>query len=118
MTEGPIWKRIVLFAIPLFWGHLFQQFYNTADTLIVGNFLGSNALAAVSSSGSLIMLLVGLFNGISIGASVIIGKYFGAGNMKAGHSHNDRIRSLLRSRSHPDRGNSRAADFAPHGHTR
>ena len=83
MTEGPIWKRIVLFAIPLFWGHLFQQFYNTADTLIVGNFLGSNALAAVSSSGSLIMLLVGLFNGISIGASVIIGKYFGAGNMKA-----------------------------------
>lgn len=83
MTDGPIWKRIVLFAIPLFWGHLFQQFYNTADTLIVGNFLGSNALAAVSSSGSLILLLVGLFSGISIGASVIIGKYFGAGNMKA-----------------------------------
>lgn len=83
MTDGPIWKRIVLFAIPLFWGHLFQQFYNTADTLIVGNFLGSNALAAVSSSGSLILLLVGLFNGVSIGASVIIGKYFGAGNMKA-----------------------------------
>lgn len=82
MTDGPIWKRIVLFAIPLFWGHLFQQFYNTADTLIVGNFLGSNALAAVSSSGSLILLLVGLFNGVSIGASVIIGKYFGAGNMK------------------------------------
>ncbi|MDY5845252.1 MAG: MATE family efflux transporter [Bariatricus sp.] len=83
MTDGPIWKRIVLFAIPLFWGHLFQQCYNAADTLIVGNFLGSNALAAVSSSGSLIQLLVGLFNGTSIGASVVIGKYFGAGNGKA-----------------------------------
>ena len=49
MTEGSIWKRIVAFAIPLFWGNLFQQLYNTADSLIVGNFLGSSALAAVSS---------------------------------------------------------------------
>ena len=54
MTEGSIWKRIVAFAIPLFWGNLFQQLYNTADSLIVGNFLGSSALAAVSSSGNLI----------------------------------------------------------------
>ena len=52
MTEGPIWKRIILFAIPLFLGNLFQQLYNAAYSLIVGNFLGSNALAAVSSSGS------------------------------------------------------------------
>ena len=52
MTEGSIWKRIVAFAIPLFWGNLFQQLYNTADSLIVGNFLGSSALAAVSSSGN------------------------------------------------------------------
>ena len=59
LTEGPIWKRMTAFAFPLFLGNLFQQLYNTADSLIVGNFLGSNALAAVSSSGSLIFLLVG-----------------------------------------------------------
>lgn len=59
MTSGPIWKRLVAFAIPLFWGNLFQQLYNTADSVIVGNFLGNNALAAVSSSGNLIFLLVG-----------------------------------------------------------
>ena len=62
MTEGSIWKKIIAFAIPLFLGNLFQQLYNTADSLIVGNFLGSEALAAVSSSGSLIFLLVGFFN--------------------------------------------------------
>ena len=81
MTSGPIWKRLVAFAIPLFWGNLFQQFYNTADSVIVGNFLGNNALAAVSSSGNLIFLLVGFFNGIAIGAGVVTGKYFGAGDM-------------------------------------
>lgn len=78
MTEYPIWKRIISFAVPLFWGNLFQQMYNTADSLIVGNFLGSNALAAVSSSGSLIFLLVGFFHGISMGAGVVTAKYFGA----------------------------------------
>lgn len=52
LTEGSIWKKMVAFALPLFFGNLFQQLYNTADSLIVGNFLGSNALAAVSSSGS------------------------------------------------------------------
>ena len=56
MTEGSIWKKMLAFAFPLFLGNLFQQFYNTADSLIVGNLLGSNALAAVSSSGSLIFL--------------------------------------------------------------
>ncbi len=78
MTEGSIWKRIVTFAFPLFWGNLFQQLYNTADSLIVGNFLGDSALAAVSSSGSLIFLMVGFFNGIAIGAGVVIARYFGA----------------------------------------
>ncbi len=78
MTEGPIWQRIISFAIPLFWGNLFQQLYNTADSLIVGNFLGSSALAAVSSSGNLIFLLVGFFNGIAIGAGVVVAKYYGA----------------------------------------
>ncbi len=79
MTTGPIWKRIIAFAVPLFFGNLFQQLYNTADSLIVGNFLGSSALAAVSSSGNLIFLLVGFFNGIAIGSGVVVAKYFGAG---------------------------------------
>ena len=78
MTDGPIGKHILAFAFPLFWGNLFQQLYNTADSLIVGNFLGNNALAAVSSSGNLIFLMVGLFQGISIGAGVVIAKYYGA----------------------------------------
>ena len=78
MTEGTIWKKIIFFALPLFVGDLFQQLYNTADSLIVGNFLGSNALAAVSSSGNLIFLMVGFFNGIAIGAGVVIARYFGA----------------------------------------
>lgn len=78
MTEGPIWKKIVFFAMPIFLGNLFQQMYNTADSLIVGNFLGSNALAAVSSSANLIMLMIGFFQGIAMGAGVVIARYFGA----------------------------------------
>lgn len=80
MTEGSIGKRITLFALPIFLGNLFQQMYNTADSLIVGNFLGSNALAAVSSSGSLIFMLIGFLSGMSIGAGVVIARYFGAGD--------------------------------------
>ena len=80
MTEGSIGKRITLFAVPIFLGNLFQQLYNTADSLIVGNFLGSNALAAVSSSGSLIFMLIGFLSGMSIGAGVVIARYFGAGD--------------------------------------
>ena len=64
LTEGSISQGIIAFALPLFLGNLFQQLYNTADSLIVGNFLGSEALAAVSSSGNLIFLMVGLVNGI------------------------------------------------------
>lgn len=79
MTKGSIWKKIIAFAIPLFFGNLFQQLYNTADSLIVGNFLGSSALAAVSSSGNLIFLMVGFFNGLAIGAGVVVAKYYGAG---------------------------------------
>lgn len=78
MTQGPIGKRMIAFAVPLFLGNLFQQLYNTADSLIVGNLLGSEALAAVSSSSSLIFLMVGLFNGIFIGAGVVIARYYGA----------------------------------------
>ena len=70
MTSGTIWKRMVFFAFPLFLGNLFQQLYNTVDSLIVGNFLGSSALAAVSSSGSLIFMLIGFLSGIAGGAGV------------------------------------------------
>ena len=78
MTEGPIAKQIVAFAVPLFLGNLFQQLYNAADTFVVGNLLGDNALAGVSSSGSLIFLLVGFFSGVAMGAGVVIARYFGA----------------------------------------
>ena len=78
LTEGSISQGIIAFALPLFLGNLFQQLYNTADSLIVGNFLGSEALAAVSSSGNLIFLMVGLVNGVSMGAGVVIARYFGA----------------------------------------
>ena len=76
MTEGSISQKIIFFAIPLFLGNLFQQLYNTADSLIVGNFLGSNALAAVSSSGNLIFLMVGFINGIAMGAGVVMYNIF------------------------------------------
>ncbi len=78
MTEGSIYKKIVAFAVPLFLGNLFQQLYNTADSLIVGNLLGSEALAAVSSSGNLIYLMTGFFNGLAMGAGVVIARFFGA----------------------------------------
>ena len=82
MTEGPIAKQIVTFAVPLFLGNLFQQLYNTADTFVVGNLLVDNALAGVSSSGSHIFLLVGFFSGIAMGAGVVIARLFGAGDVK------------------------------------
>ena len=78
MTEGPIAKQLVSFAIPLFLGFLFQQLYNTADALIVGNLLGNSALAAVTGTGTLIFLLVGFFGGISMGAGVVVSRYFGS----------------------------------------
>lgn len=77
MTQGAIWKRITYFALPILLGNLFQQMYNTADSLIVGNFLGKNALAAVSSTGSLIFMLIGFLSGISIGAGVVVARYYG-----------------------------------------
>ena len=78
MTEGTIWKKLVQFAIPLLLGNLFQQLYNAVDSLVVGNFCGNEALAAVSSSGSMQHLLIGFFQGVFIGASVIISRCFGA----------------------------------------
>lgn len=82
-TQGSIQKSLLAFAFPLFLGNLFQQLYNAADSLIVGNWLGSQALAAVSSSSPLINMMVGFFNGMAIGAGVIISRNFGARNREA-----------------------------------
>ena len=72
LTQGSIPKKIILFAIPMFLGNLFQQLYNMADSLVVWNYLGKTALAAVTSTGSLIFLIVGFFNGTALGAGVVI----------------------------------------------
>ena len=80
MLEGSIWKGLIAFALPILFGNLFQQLYNTADAIIVGNFLSKEALAAVSSSSNLIHLLVSFLQGTSIGAGVLIARYFGAGD--------------------------------------
>lgn len=80
MTKGSITKNLILFAIPLFFGQLLQQLYNVVDSVVVGNVLGKEALAAVSTTGSLIFLMVGFINGLFMGNSVIIGKRYGAGD--------------------------------------
>lgn len=85
MTEGSIWKSILLFSVPLILGNLLQQLYNTADSIIVGNFLGSNALAAVGSSGSPIYLLIGFSQGVAVGAGVVVSQYLGAKEKKETH---------------------------------
>jgi len=78
LTEGSIWKKMLLFALPIFLGNVFQQFYNAFDSWVVGKFIGDTALAAVSSSGSLIFMFVGFFNGVAMGAGVIISRFYGA----------------------------------------
>ncbi|MFR1708231.1 MAG: MATE family efflux transporter [Clostridium sp.] len=82
MTEGSIYKQIIKFSFPILCGNIFQQLYNMVDSLVIGNFVGKESLAAVSSTSSLIFLLVGLFTGIFSGAGVVISKYFGAGDTK------------------------------------
>lgn len=78
MTEGVIWKEILLFSIPLLLGNLFQQLYNAVDSVVVGNYIVAQALAAVGSSAPVINLLVSFFMGLAVGAGVIISRYFGA----------------------------------------
>ena len=82
MTSGSIGKAITFFAVPLILGNFFQQLYNAADSLIVGNLLGDRALAAVSGTSNLIFLLVGFINGISLGAGVVIAQEFGAARFR------------------------------------
>ncbi len=88
LTEGGIKRVLLSFAAPLFLSQLFQQLYNSADAVIVGNFLGKEALAAVSSSGPLIHLFIGFFNGAATGAGVVISRYFGA-------QDRDRVRKTI-----------------------
>ena len=83
LTEGVIWKKMVVFALPILIGNIFQQFYNTFDSWCVGYFIGDQALAAVSSSGSLIFMMIGFFNGVAMGAGVLIARYFGSKDIKA-----------------------------------
>ncbi|QSX07074.1 MATE family efflux transporter [Sedimentibacter sp. zth1] len=78
MTEGSIFKKLLYFSTPLLIGNIFQQLYNTVDSIVVGNFIGDNALAAVNSSGAVINLLVSFFMGLSMGGGVVISNYFGA----------------------------------------
>lgn len=78
MTDGSIIKHIIMFSLPLMLGNIFQMLYNTVDSIVVGNFVGTQALAAVGSTTMIVNMLVFFFNGFSIGAGVIISRYFGA----------------------------------------
>ena len=78
MTEGSIPRLVLRYALPIFIGYLFQQLYNTADALIVGNLVGSSALAAVTSTGSITFMAIGFFLGFSIGAGIVVARHIGA----------------------------------------
>lgn len=82
LTEGTPWKRIAEFAFPMLLGNIAQQFYNTADSIIIGKYVGDNALAAVGSAGPILNLLLVLFVGISTGAGIMVAQYFGAKERK------------------------------------
>ena len=85
MTQGPIMRQLILFALPLMLGNVFQMLYNTVDSVIVGNFVSKQALAAIGSTTVIVNMLV-FFNGFSIGAAVVIGRYFGAKDMEKLHA--------------------------------
>ena len=85
MTSGPILKQLILFALPLMLGNVFQMLYNTVDSVIVGNFVSKQALAAIGATTMIVNMLVFFFNGFSIGAGVTIGQYFGARDMNRLH---------------------------------
>ena len=82
MTAGSPFKIILNFTIPIFIGNVFQQFYNMADTIIVGKFVGTGALAAVGSVGTIVFLIIGFLQGLTAGFSVLTAQRFGAGDMK------------------------------------
>ena len=81
-TTGPIYRNLLLFAIPIMLGEVFQNLYHSTDSVILGNFVGESALAAVSVCGTLTNLLVGFCNGLSVGSTVVVSKAFGSGDRK------------------------------------
>lgn len=83
MTTGAPWKSIVTFTIPMLIGNIAQQLYNTVDSIVVGKYVGDNALAAVGSAGPILNMLLVLFIGISAGASIMVSQYFGAKNRES-----------------------------------
>ena len=86
MTSGSIVRQIALFALPLMLGNIFQMLYNTVDSIVVGNFVGKEALAAVGSTTMIVNMLVFFFNGFSVGAGVVIAQHFGARDLERLHS--------------------------------
>lgn len=100
MTEGSIWKKLLIFSVPLILGNLLQQLYSTVDSIIVGNCVGKEALAAVGSTGSIVSLLIAFSQGASVGAGVIISQYMGAkrkDDVKKGGTYGNGDRSYNRS---------------------
>ena len=85
MTQGPILQQLIYFALPLMLGNVFQMLYNTVDSIVVGNFVGKEALAAVGATTMIVNMLVFFFNGFSVGAGVVIGQHFGARDMDRLH---------------------------------
>lgn len=83
MTEGTLWNKLLLFALPLAASSILQQLFNSVDTAVVGRFASSKALAAVGSNGSLIALMINLFLGISLGSNVVIAHYIGQKNQNS-----------------------------------
>ena len=83
VTEGVIWKQLLAYFIPILLGTFFQQMYNTVDTVIVGRFVGTGALAAVGATSPLISLITGFFVGLSTGATVLLSQFYGAGDKKS-----------------------------------
>ena len=86
MTSGSILKQVILFSLPLMLGNVFQMLYNTVDSIVVGNFVGKEALAAVGATALIVNMLVFFFNGFSVGAGVVIARHFGARDMKKLHT--------------------------------
>lgn len=85
MTQGTIWKLLLSFAVPMLIGQIFQQLYSAVDSVVVGRFVGKEALAAVGSTGSVINSLIGFFTGLAMGAGVVISQSFGAKDEKGVH---------------------------------
>ena len=110
ITEGIIWRQLLLFFFPILLGTFFQQLYNTIDSVIVGQFVGKEALAAVGgSSAQIVAFVVGFFTGLSSGASVTIAQFFGA---KDSRSANKGLHTPYRIRNNSDSVSFRDDEYA------